>query len=223
MFKKLLCGAALLSVASFSNAAVMTVEENASVGLTTTNFDEVVSINKFDASLGDLLSVTFKLDGFIKANARLESLDAVAADITTNVSVTLTLSDTVLNNELVVTVPSLSEVFSASAFDGDLDFGGTSGITYEELTAADSEMNTFNDGATLALFTGAGDTIDLNLNALGVSFATGNGNLITQFQTAAGGDISVIYSYDVPSVSAPAHLALVGLGLLAFAGYRKSK
>lgn len=220
MFKKLLCGAALLSVATFSNAAVMTITETASVGLTTTNFDEVVSVNQFDSSLGDLLSVTFSLEGFVEANARLESEDAAPAVVTTEISVTLTLTETILDNTLVVTVPSLSEVFNASAFDGSVDFGGTSGITYEELTATDTETNTFNDGATLALFTGLG-TVDLNLNALAVSFASGAGNLITQFQTAAGGNIEVVYEYRVPSVSAPSHLALLGLGLVAFAGMRR--
>jgi len=220
MFKKLLCGAALLSVATFSNAAVMTVTETASVGLTTTNFDEVVSVNQFDDTMGALQSVTFTLEGFVEANASVESLDAAPAEVTTNISVTLTLTETILNNTLVVTVPSLSETFNATAFDGTIDFAGTSGIAYTGLTADQTETNTFTDAATLGLFTGLG-TVDLNLNALAESFASGAGNLITQFATQAGGNISVNYAYDVPSVSAPSHLALLGLGLVAFAGMRR--
>ena len=118
----------------------------------------------------------------------------------------------------------MNEVFNATSFDGDIDFGGTSGITYQDLTATQTESETFTDASTLALFSGAG-SIDLNLNALATSFASGAGNLITQFNTSAGGNISVTYNYDDNStpVSAPAHVALIGLGLLAFAGYRKTR
>ncbi len=222
MLKKLLCGATLLCAASFANAGSMTV--SAAVPLQTTNFDAVVSVAKFDDMGGtkQLESVTFSLEGFLLGNARLESLDAEPSLVTTTLSVTLTLSETVTDNTLVITIPSLDEVFAASAYDGSTDFGGTSGITYEELTASQTESETYTDAMTLAMFTGL-DTIDLNLNALATSFASGAGNLITQFSTSAGGNIEVTYVYDDVPVSAPAHLALLGLGLLAFAGYRKAK
>lgn len=222
MLKKIICGATLLLAAGYASAATITV--SASVPLQTTNFDQVVSVDQFDDMGGtrDLQAVTFSLEGFLVGNARLESLDAGPSLVTTTLSVTLTLSETVTNNTLVITIPTLDEVFNATAFDGTIDFGGTSGITYDELTASQTESETYTDAATLDLFTGMG-TIDLNLNALAESFASGAGNLITQFSTSAGGNIKVTYRYDDVPVTAPAHLALLGMSLLAFAGYRTAR
>ncbi len=222
MLKKIICGASLLFAAGYANAATITVA--ASVPLQTTNFDQVVSVDKFDDMGGtrELESVTFSLEGFLEGNARLESLDAGPSSVITTLSVTMTLSETITDNTLVITIPTLNETFNATAYDGTTDFGGTSGITYEQLTASQTESETYTDAVTLALFTGV-DTIDLNLNALAESFATGAGNLITQFSTSAGGNILVTYEYDDVPVSAPAHLALLGMILLAFAGYRTSR
>ncbi len=220
MFKKLLCGAALLSVATFSNAAVIT--QTASVGIQDTNYDEVITINQFDSALGTLNSVMFTLAGSVEGEIRVENTSLNSAtDIEAVLSATLTLTDTVLNNTLVITLPAFSQTITGlTTFDGDIDFGGTSGATFGDLSDTDTQSATFSDASTLSTFTGMG-TIDLNLNALATSVADGGGNLVTQFITQAGGDITVVYDYDVPSVSAPSHLALLGLGLVAFAGMRR--
>lgn len=223
MLKKLLYSAALLTVAGFSNAASITV--TASVPLQSTDFDEVVSVAKFDDMGGDrvLNSVTFMLEGLLDGDAFLENLDAEPALIDVSLSSTITLSELVTNNTLVITLPTANAQFAASEYDGTTDFDGPSGTQISGLNNTQTEMETFTDAATLAIFTGAGDTIDLNLNAVATSFASGAGNLITQFRTDAGGNISVIYDYMETPVTAPAHIAILGLGLLAFARIRNAK
>lgn len=221
MLKKLLCGVALLSMAGFSSAASITV--TAAVPLQTTNFDEVVSVAKFDDMGGDrvLNSVTFVLEGLLNGDASLESLDAEPTIIDVSLSAEITLSELVTNTTLVITVPSDTAQFAATEYDGTTDFGGSSGTQIFGLNNMQTEMETFTDTTTLAQFTGTGETIDLNLGAVATSFATGAGNLLTQFRTDAGGNISIIYDYMERPVNAPAHIALLGFGLLAFARLRK--
>jgi hypothetical protein len=223
MLKNILCGATLLCAAGFANAATLTFSDT--VGVTDTNYATSVDLAKFDTMGGTrvLESVTFKIDGSIVGSAEVESRDAQAAEIITVISAELTLLDA-MNNQLVVSMPTISNTFNASAYDGVLDFDGTSGFSLFDVTASQSEQETFTDAATLAFFSGLGNsTFTFDANA--VSSATGAGNLTTGFSTEAGGLVSVIYTYSdvtVP-VSAPSHIALLGLGLLAFAGVRKSR
>lgn len=220
MLKKILCGATLLCAAGFTSAA--TIELSSNVALQTTNFNTSLSFAKFDTEGGTkvLNSVTFSIDGTILGSARVESEDAQSAILTTTLSAKLTLSDA-LANTLVVTIPSITNVFNASAWDNSTDFGGTSGITYLGLTASQSESETYTDAMTLAMFTGMGNAM-FTFDAAATSSATGAGNIISSFSTTAGGLVKVIYNYtDVPvTVSSPSHVALLGLGLLAFAGLR---
>lgn len=229
MLKKILCGASLLCAAGFSNAAVIT--ETFTVAPTTTNFtNSSVQVAKFDTNGGNFVlnSVTFTVAGTVEGIAEVESRDAQPATVVATLSAELTLLDSMMNT-LVVTIPSVSDSFNATAYDNIDDFGGTSGFTFADLDGSQTNSATFSDMGTLATYSGsAGDMINFVFNASATSVATGAGNLLSSFTTQAGGLITVAYDYTdmtpppVP-VSAPAHVALLGLGLLAFAGVRKSR
>lgn len=221
MLKKILCGATLLCAAGFTSAA--TIEDTAIVPQQLTDYDTVVSMDLFDDMGGTLVlqSVTFSIDGSIFGSAAVENLGASNQTVDTTLSAELTLTDALMNT-LVVTIPTISNSFDATAFDGTIDFDGTSGITYPELSANQYEEETYTDAATLAFFTGMG-TADFGFDAAATSRAVGGGNLITQFRTEASGIVKVVYEYTrVPvNVSSPSQVAFLGLGLLAFAGLRK--
>jgi hypothetical protein len=223
MLKKLLCGATLLCAATISNAAIETF--SADVLLQKTNFNENLMLSQFDTMGGTriLESVQFSLAGTILGDIEIESRDAAAAELTAKLEATLTLTDAMLNT-LVVTVPSITRIFSASAFDGITDFGGTSGATYLDLTANALEVSMlYTAPGTLAFFTGTGSAT-FGFDAKATSVATGAGSITSAFNTSASGQAIVIYNYRMKppvQVSSPSQVAFLGLGLLAFAGMRK--
>jgi hypothetical protein len=226
MLKKILCGATLLCAAGFSNAALIT--ETGSIAVQNTNFTRTVDIAQFDTDLGTLNSVMVTLDGQIVGDIRVQNRDAEAATIVSNLAATLTLSNGI-NPMLVVAIPTITNSFAASAFGGapgdPANYTSPTGQTLLDQMGSASAMNTFMDMMTLGFFSAAGGGVTtFTLDAEASSSTSGAGNLRSQFDTRAGGVISVKYDYTPPpvvGVSAPSHVALLGLGLLAFAGLRK--
>jgi hypothetical protein len=221
MLKKILYTATLLCAATFSNAGTITLTDT--VALQTTDFTKTLSFANFDTLSGArvLESVAFSIDGSIFGDIEVESRAAAPSTITATLSAELTLTDALMNT-LVVTIPSITRIFNASAFDGVVDFGGTSGMTYSGLTAQKFEQSIYTDATTLAMFTGMGTSM-FTFDAAAVSVATGAGGITSVFNTTAGGIVEVIYTYrEVPKqVTAPSQIALLGFGLLAFAGFRR--
>lgn len=172
-----------------------------------TNFDTDFFLPKFDPSLGTLLSVNVMLTGTVEGSVRAESLDAAPSTVTLNLSAGLTLTETTTGQELAFVQPLAEAVEDFTAFDGTIDFGGTSGVTYDNLNADEMDSQTYIDAATLALFTGPGD-VELNLDAMGMSSGSGAGNLITQFSTLAGASAKVTYEYE----PVPEPLTILGAG-----------
>lgn len=221
MLKRLLYGALFLCAAGFTNAATITLTDT--VAVSKTNYQQTLSFAKFDTMGGTraLDSVTFSIDGSIFGSAEVESRDALPTTIITMLSAELMLIDSLMNT-LVVTIPGISNTFNAGAYDGSLDFGGSSGITYPDLTANKYEEATYTDAPTLAMFTGM-DMASFTFDAQATSSSTGAGNITTRFASTAGALVSIVYSYTDTSivVSAPTHVAVLGLGLLGIAGLRK--
>lgn len=189
------------------------------VPLSTTNWSSSVWLQMFDPALGTLNSITFGLDGHAEGTAKFESLDAGPATVTMDLSAVLKLQRPD-NTDLVVTIPVAHTVDNATAFDGTIDFGGTSGKTYTGLSADKSETATTSTAADKALFTGTG-LIQLPSVATGASTGSGAGNLILQFNTLASSSAWVRYDYTaVPEPSSL--LALMsGLGLMGLAIRRR--
>lgn len=183
-----------LSGTAVSGAAQQTQCFTDSIPLQSTNWSNSVSIPKFDPNLGTLQSIQFSLTGRIQGSARAESLDAAPTVVTTSFSANITLTRPDLT-PLVVTLPIANFMDSFTAFDGTVDFLGTSGATHAGIMAMDTQMQTSPPPASdLALFTGVGNIV-LPVTAQGSSIATGAGNLITQFLTDAAADVQVCYTY----------------------------
>lgn len=104
--------------------------------------------------------------------------------------------------------PTNSQIFNATAFDGVLDFGGTSGVTYSGLLGTDSTGGTITSG--LASYIGGG-TFSFNASAKGNSVGTGSGNMAYEFDTSADATAKIRYGYDYVPEPATGALMLTGL------------
>ncbi len=207
----LAAAAAVATIAGTAQANVPVICFSDTISLQNTNWSDSITVPKFDPSLGQLQRVIFTLSANVEGSAAFESLDAAPATVTMSLQAMVTLfrpDNTTLN----VVIPTANTSDGATAFDGTMDFGGTSGKTYANLSAMDDNQTDTTAAADLALFTGAG-TITLPVTAMGTSSGTGAGNLLLQFLTQAGAEVEVCYEY----IPTPGSLALLGLGGLIIA------
>ena len=193
--------AGLALFAPDASAQVQQICFDDTIALMPTNWTgQTLTVSKFDPDLGILTGIEFTLDGTAEGSAGIESLDATATTVMTSFQATLTLQRPDLT-EIVVTIPAAMFSDNLTAYDGIIDFRGTSGITHAGIQTMASEMASSPPPASdLVLFTGpAGNpgTITLPVEGVGSSSATGSVNLITQFMTSASCDLTVCYLYEL--------------------------
>ena len=111
---------------------------SANVLLSTTNWNLSATLPQFDQTFGCLTSIRFTINGHVEGDVKFESLDTAPTTITTNLSATLTLTRP-NNCTIVTTIPVVANSDNVSAYDGALDFSGTSGKTYSGLSGDKAE------------------------------------------------------------------------------------
>jgi hypothetical protein len=204
-----------LVMAFGSTAFSATISYSGSVALTETDWADSVSITQFNPALGTLNSVQINVDAHLEGSARFEHRGNKPATITMGVWADFQVQRPDASY-LVGASPGLFADELVTNFDGTLDFGGTSGRTYDPFSADLSNAEVTSDAADLALFTGTGDIV-LPVRADATSGAMGSGNLLLDVQTLASAGVTVTYDYaPVPEPSALVGLAgmgLVGLGM----------
>lgn len=203
--------AAVLGISLFpmvANAAL--VSHSDSIPFTATDWTDSVSIPRFDPALGTLDSITITLTSRVRGSIRLESQDEAPALVNTALAANVELFKPD-NSVLTTGGPSVSNSDFLTAYDGVLDFGGTSGRSYLNLNQTDTEtLNILGSSPDGLLFIGLG-SLALPVTAMGESTADGAGNLLLIFNTQASADVLVEYNYTVPE---PATLGLMGIGAL---------
>ncbi|WP_414549917.1 choice-of-anchor E domain-containing protein [Anabaena sp. CCY 0017] len=208
--------AGMMVTAGVANAASLTRTVSTDFALTNI-VDSVLSIEKFDSSLGTLNSVYLDFTSNLTGSAGFENRGAGASTIKIKLGANVELKQ--LNLDLSSSFPitlTSEELYSVSSFDGVFDWNGTSGMTVTGLTATQSATKMFTDLSDLAVFTGTGN-LDFLFSALAHSNVTGSGNMASFVDTLAKASLSVTYNYDdLKTVPEPS--ALLGIGLFAGIG-----
>lgn len=212
----------LLGVAA-ARADVLVQTDTASFGPVATNFPPppvVVTLDKYNPIYGPLTRIEIDFNGSVSGMGGIENLNAASgingASLTLSATLTLMRPD---NSTLVAVIPSdVRSGINLGGFDSTIDFGGTSGVTFNDFAGSDFDGVVLNpvSPADLALFTATflGETIDLNVSGVANSVAMGSGNVTSFFNTFASGDVTIrYYANSIPS-PASAVLGLMGTGLV---------
>ncbi len=162
---------------------------------TETDFSLAEAIDQFNPALGNLQSITIQHSGHVTSSIRVENTSTGStSNIRATVAGTLTLTGGGATIELTPT--DNVGTFSASRFDGILDFAGSSGKTFAPHTASASRELVIS-GTAMNPFLGTG-TVSFTENVEAASTASGGGNLRTEILSTGGSTVVVTYSY-VPS------------------------
>ncbi len=184
--------AIFLAPTSAAHATTLsTVKYESSVDVQKSNFDKFVTIPKFNPDLGILQNVFVQLGSEVKGLIKLENTDAKSADITANLAAEVSLLKPD-NSILLTTLPTASITQQFAADDSKLDFSGTSGATFDNLS--NSQTASINLTSGFDLFVGL-DELILPVSAVAKSNGSGAGNLAQVFNTFAGANVEVVYEY----------------------------
>ena len=158
----------------------------------------------FSSAMGTLTEVDLVTSGSFSTEFHAENLGPSSTTIEGTTSGNLAIN--VPTGAVPVTVPSVTESFNASPFDGNLDDGGTSGKDFAPVTSSSAaETTVLTSPADLAAFTGNFRIpITVSGHAMG-SISSGNNDLSDGFNTQTSATITVIYHYNpnLPSLDPP--------------------
>jgi hypothetical protein len=193
-----------------ANAATV-IYTSATIPLTATDFTNTpLALQQFDPTLGTLTGIEVSLTGNVSSTIMFENLGSAGTITGSSMAqLTLTRPD---SSTIVIALPTQTRTASEGAFDGVIDFSGTSGDTFSGVNGTATNISFLTSPADFTLFTGTG-FVDAFLSGHGTSSASGPGNLATIVNTSAGGFATIAYTYNslVPEPAAWA-LMIVGFG-----------
>jgi hypothetical protein len=158
----------------------------------------------FSSPMGTLTEVDVVTSGSYSSEFYADNLGPSSSTIEGTTSGNLSIN--VPTGAIPVTIPSVTESFNASAFDGTLNYGGTSGEDFAPVTSSSAPQTTvMTSPADLAAFTGNFRIpISVSGHATG-SAVSSNGDVSAGFNTQTSATITVIYHYipNLPSLDPP--------------------
>jgi len=172
-----------------------TIEQSQTIADTAGNWLQMLDFGQFDPSLGSLLNINVGLVGDVDGSVSIENLEAAPAVFTialpSLVSVA-TPDDTVLAS----VQPAAFTSVSLGAFDGTVDYAGSSGAVLGALTNAATQDVVVQPGTTGTQPVDGTGTIALPVTASTSLEATGPANMQILSQASAGAVVTLDYSYD---------------------------
>lgn len=202
-------GAYAFSTDSTIDTASLTLTKSYSVPDQLTNIASTLNINRFDTSLGTLTQVDIRYDGTLVGQMKVENTSQTSTQtISGNISGTFKLVGQGVS--LSTSVTSGFGPFNASAYDGTLDYSGTSGIDFGAKTSLTSQSHSLKTsaGADLTAYQGTG-TLPFNLTVNASSPASGGGNVIYNARTSASANVTVVYHYNPSNCLAPGNYTIL--------------
>jgi hypothetical protein len=200
--------------AGFASTIVQT--QGATLDNVGASFAVPVTFNEFDPALGTLNSITLGLDGSFAGTVGIENLsnapDQAAGIIAGSISVAT--AGQLL--EAQVFPSAMGPTHNFTAFDGTLDFAGSSGATDSVSgSVLTTSVTVIAPSPTLTLFTGAGQ-IFLTLTATSFPVVQGMRQETVEDTANATGVVQLTYSYTPASPTPePGTMALLVCGLIA--------
>jgi hypothetical protein len=149
----------------------------------------------FSSPMGTLTEVDVAISGSFSTQFAAENLGSASNMITGTTSANLAIN--VPSGAIPLSIPSITEKFTATPFDGTVTYDGTSGEEFASVTSNSATQTTvLTSPAALAAFTGSFRIpITVSGHAQGVATST-NGDISANFQTQTSVTVTVIYHYD---------------------------
>jgi hypothetical protein len=150
------------------------------------------TVPQFDPALGTLTSVEIRTADLLTSTIKIENLDSSTATIHSSVKGTASASGPAFSPP--ADNLTLDQTFFAGAFDGTIDFGGTSGKNYGAQKAPGARSAVLTAAADLAPYVGTG-AVTFTETTRSTAAADGTANLVLQVNTTVSANIRVIYHY----------------------------
>ena len=165
----------------------------------TTGGSQTQSVAQFNPALGTLNSVQIIYDGTLTSDVKVENLDAAPSTVNAQVNGNLSLQGP--GGNLLSVSPTLTDnTTQLSAYDGTLDYAGTSGHDFGNQSASAQQSITLTNN--LSAWEGNGN-VSLTESAQSSSTVSGSGNEQVHISTEASGTVTVIYNYTPAPPPAP--------------------
>lgn len=221
--------AGIVTTAGAANAASLTQTVNYTPsdpdtevldgGYVRTNIKDIISVNKFDSTLGKLKSVKIDFTSSLNGDAGFENTGNSQTDMIVNLGGVLKLQLPTGIDRFVLS-PQQSYTYTLPKFDKTLNFSGASGKTVDGLTASLSDTQTFTGNNFLEYFLGTGK-VNFDFIATATSSVTSSGNFASYINTFAKAGVTVTYDYDPKAVPEPS--AVLGIGLAGVGIFLQTK
>lgn len=226
--KKLLTAITVMALSPLAQAGLISFSDDHTSSIT--DWADTLTVSQFDSSLGSLNTINISFSATMLSDLILDNDNATATVARGTVSVD-TLGSFLGLGALSLALSADTGFQPLAADDsGDTDSpldGGPDEYAGIGLTGTDMISVTLNSSSSDFLsFIGTGDISTVGLMTFGgYGVLGGGGNVDANVNTYASAALNVTYNYSTPStsVSEPASLGILGLGLMGVALRRKKK
>ncbi|NCS32551.1 choice-of-anchor E domain-containing protein [bacterium] len=165
---------------------------------TSTNTVKDCVIAQFNPTLGKLNSVSITAEATTDTVQKMENKDVSPHTMNSTVTVNLNLKNTASTSDIItLSIAAADATLVADAFDGTLDYAGTSGKSFPIEYAHDNTTVSYSSASDITQFSGTG-SLTFPVYAIAQWSCTGSGNAQCGVDTYATAAISVTYTYEIP-------------------------